>query len=226
MQSIVVVNTKGGSGKSTLATNLAGYYACWGIRVALVDYDPQESSLDWLRARPAELPQIVGMSGASGERVSPLVDYVVMDIASGADNNTLSSVLPSADIVLVPVLPSPMDIRASGRFIVELLQNPAFNEKRTRIAVVANRVKQNTKVYQRLQAFLHELGLPFVGSLRETQNYIAAAEQGISLFEMPTRTVIKDLLQWQPLVAWLSNGKLPVLPPRTGSDDAPVHMVG
>jgi chromosome partitioning protein len=219
MQNIVIVNTKGGSGKSTLATNLAGYYACWGIRVALVDHDPQQSSQDWLRARPSERPQIVGMSGASGKGVSPLVDYVITDLASGVHPNTMASILPTADVVLIPVLPSPMDIRATGRFIFELLQNPAFNEKHTRIGVVANRVRENTRVYAKLRLFLGEIGLPFVGSLRETQNYITAAEQGLSLFELPKRKVIRDLLQWQPLITWLSNGKLPVLPPQVTTVD-------
>src|SRR4029079_1199276 len=61
-QKIVVLNPKGGSGKSTVATNLAAYYARAGGRVALMDYDPQGSSMRWLRLRPTVLPAIHGIA--------------------------------------------------------------------------------------------------------------------------------------------------------------------
>ena len=62
MRSIMVLNAKGGCGKSTLATSLASYYATEkGNKVALADYDPQHSSLDWLERRPERVAPIVGV---------------------------------------------------------------------------------------------------------------------------------------------------------------------
>lgn len=214
MQNIIIVNTKGGSGKSTIATNLAGYYACWGVRVILADHDPQESSLDWLAARPHSRPHIIGRSGNAGKYVSPKVDYVITDLASGVHSEKLMQLLPTTDMILIPVLPSPMDTRATLRFVCDLLQNPAFNEKKTRIGVIANRVRENTRVYTRLKEFLDSLGLPFITSLRESQNYIDATEEGLSLFELPQRKVIRDLVQWQPLISWITHDTLPVIPPQ------------
>ena len=64
MLTILVINSKGGSGKTTLTTNLAAYYANRGFRTAIIDYDPQSSSLHWLQARPATLPAIHAANGA------------------------------------------------------------------------------------------------------------------------------------------------------------------
>ncbi|MFQ5636069.1 MAG: AAA family ATPase, partial [Gammaproteobacteria bacterium] len=63
MRHIMVLNSKGGCGKSTIATNLASYYAAEGKKVALVDYDPQASSMDWLERRPDNRPPISGVAG-------------------------------------------------------------------------------------------------------------------------------------------------------------------
>ena len=63
MRHIMVMNAKGGCGKSTLATNLASYYADAGYAVALADYDPQRSGLDWLDRRPDNRAEIVGIAG-------------------------------------------------------------------------------------------------------------------------------------------------------------------
>jgi len=59
MRHVMVMNSKGGCGKSTLATNLASYFAGQDYKVALADYDPQRTSLDWLSVRPEDLPKIV-----------------------------------------------------------------------------------------------------------------------------------------------------------------------
>jgi chromosome partitioning protein len=64
MRHIMVLNSKGGSGKSTIATSLAAYYAGRGENVALVDYDQQASSLDWIARRPESRPRITGVAGS------------------------------------------------------------------------------------------------------------------------------------------------------------------
>src|SRR5882672_992059 len=60
----LVINPKGGSGKTTVATNLASYFASKGVATTILDYDPQGSSLNWLRTRPLQAAKIHGANGA------------------------------------------------------------------------------------------------------------------------------------------------------------------
>ena len=60
-QRILVLNPKGGSGKTTVSTNLAAYLANEGHYTALMDYDPQASSIRWLSKRPDDCPKIFGV---------------------------------------------------------------------------------------------------------------------------------------------------------------------
>ena len=94
MRSILVANPKGGSGKTTLATNIAVFYALRGQKVALVDYDPQASSMDWLEARPDHRPAIAGIDASSGRgRVSGDTEIAVLDIPAGTRGRQLSGIL-------------------------------------------------------------------------------------------------------------------------------------
>ena len=214
MHTIMLANSKGGSGKSTLATNLASYFSCWGIRVTVVDFDRQGSARDWLAARPRQHPEIRAVAAALPECPVPDdSDYRVLDVPSGIQGDELTQLLRLADSIVIPVLPSPMDIRATGRFVAELLNNEAYAPDK-RICVVANRVRERTRSYQVLESFLSRLDIPFVARLRDTQNYIRAAELGLGIFELPPREVLADLAQWQPLVAWLcGNRRISVIPP-------------
>lgn len=202
MRSITLINAKGGSGKSTLACNLASFLACWGIRVTLVDFDRQGSALDWLAARPAERPTIYATRADAGQPIPADSDYRILDIPSGVHGAALTHLLRISDTVIIPVLPSPMDIRAAGRFIAELLQSEGYTPE-LRICVVANRVRATTQSYRALERFLARLGIPFIARLRDTQNYLRATERGLSIFELPRREVVADLAQWQPLIAWV-----------------------
>ncbi len=207
MRSIMVLNAKGGSGKSTIATNLASYYADEGYRVMLVDFDPQHSSLDWLAARPAGMPAIVGHDASGGGFRSPRnMDYIIHDTPAGLRGKELSAMLRRAQSVIVPVLPSPIDMRAATPFIRQILDNGRVGRKETRVALVANRCRENTNVYHQLEAYLRRLRkAPFLSALRETQNYIHAAEQGLGIFELPPYQVQRDLELWQPVIDWLAS---------------------
>lgn len=159
MRSITLINAKGGSGKSTLACNLASFLACWGIRVTLVDFDRQGSALDWLAARPATRPAIRAMRADSGQPVPADSDYRILDVPAGIHGAALAHLLRLSDTVIIPVLPSPMDIRAAGRFIAELLQSEGYTPE-LRICVVANRVRTATQSYRALERFLDALVSP------------------------------------------------------------------
>lgn len=204
MRTIMTLNAKGGCGKSTLATNLAAYYASQGKSVALVDFDPQLSSLNWLAARPEQRNPIHGIDGSIGSiRFPRETEMVIMDAPAGVHGKNLTALVRRAETLLVPVLPSPMDIRAGARFIHELLLVGRVDRKQTRVAVIANRVKEYTLAYQALSAFLDSLKIPVVATLRDTQNYIRAAERGMGIHEMAPSLMAPDVEQWEPLIKWL-----------------------
>ncbi len=204
MRTIMLLNAKGGCGKSTLASNLASHYAGEGRAVALVDHDPQASSLEWLAARPDGAAPIIGVDGcAEGARIPRGVEIAIHDAPAGIRGKELTALVRRAETLVIPVLPSPIDIRAASRFIGELLTVGKVSRKQTKLAVVANRVRENTLVYQRLERFLNSLKIPFAASLRDTQNYIRAEERGLGIFELPPSLVARDLEQWEPLLKWL-----------------------
>ena len=204
MRSIMLLNAKGGCGKSTIAASLASYYAAEQYTVALVDFDPQRSSLEWLAARSDKEWEIIGIDGTKKDlKIPRSLDVVIYDVPAGISGKELTAMVKRADTLIVPVLPSPIDIRAASHFIRDLLLVGKVSRKQTKIAVVANRVKENTLVFHKLEAFLNSLKIPFVATLRDTQNYIRAEERGLGIFELGPAAVEKDMEQWEPLIKWL-----------------------
>jgi len=205
MRKIMVLNSKGGCGKSTIATNLASYYAFYEEKkVTLVDFDPQGSSLDWLKVRSLNFPEITGINATKETvRFSKDTDIVIMDVPARVEGRELANLVKRVETIIIPVLPSPIDIRAAAKFIKELLTSGRVSRKETRIAVIANRVRENTLSYHALYAFLKSLKIPFIATLRDTQNYIHAEDKGVGIFEMAPSKVWQDLEQWDPLIKWL-----------------------
>lgn len=206
MRRIMVLNPKGGCGKSTIATTLASYYAGQGGATYLVDFDIQGSSMDWLGARPDSAPAIHGVLADDKEFLIPHGEGVmIMDAPAGIHGKRLKQYVKRAQTIIIPVLPSPMDMRATARFVEELLLVGRVSRDKTRIAVVANRVREHTRIYHSLERFLDTLDIPFITSLRDTQNYIRAAQQGCGIFELAPYEVKHDVEQWQPLLDWLQS---------------------
>lgn len=222
MQKIVLLNPKGGSGKTTLATNLASYFAVSGLRPTLMDMDAQGSSTRWLSKREAAQRHIYGIAGYErNSRVTrsfatrlPLdTQRLVVDTPAALSTQDLPDITRNATAILVPVLPSDIDIHAAARCISNLLLIAKVKREEQRIAVIANRVKKNTVMYKSLMRFLETLEIPVVTTLRDSQNYIRASEKGLGLFEMKSRAVREDLDQWLPLVGWLEQRKVLDLQP-------------
>ncbi len=207
MRRIMVLNPKGGCGKSTLATNLAAYYALKGEPVALADLDPQQSALDWLAARPDERAAIHGCAMEEDGKV--LLPHahgaLIFDAPAGLHGKLLKERLKLAQTVLIPILPSSMDIRAGARFVVELVKIGRVSKQKVKLAVVANRVREHTRGYAVLQQFLQKLEIPLITTLHDSQSYVHAAERGLSIFELAPSRVERELRQWRPLVKWLES---------------------
>jgi chromosome partitioning protein len=205
MRTILVLNAKGGCGKSTIATNLASYFAYeMGKKVVLADFDPQESSLAWLEARDEKWPHIDGVAAYKDPlRLAKDTDYVIMDAPARAHGPELTRLMKKVETVIFPVLPSPIDMRAATKYMQELMKNGRVERKEVKIGVVANRVRENTIIFSELFDFIKTLKLPYIATLRDTQNYIRAEERGIGIFEMAPSQVYQDLEDWEPLTRWL-----------------------
>lgn len=205
-RTILVLNSKGGSGKTTVATNLASYFAIEDVPVALVDFDPQGSSMAWLAQRDADHAPIFGLAGWREPLWVPQhIDTVIFDVAAGVRDRRLVRMLRRAQTVIVPVLPSPFDIRAAEDFIFDLTSAHRRANLDSKIAVLANRIRESSRAYGELDEFLSNTRLPFVASLRESLNYLSAAERGLGIFEMKSASVTTDKEQWRPLLRWLKS---------------------
>jgi chromosome partitioning protein len=211
---ILVANAKGGCGKTTLTTNLACQFARIGETTMLIDHDPQGSATDWLALRSKRLPIIDGIAATRERhragstlswrmRLTPSTQRVVIDTPAGLHGNELSDLVAQADIILIPVIPSAIDMRAVTEFIADLMKCQAYRQKAKPIAVVANRVKRNTLSFGALKKFLDKQHIPFIASLRDTQFYVRAGENGFGVVDFD-RQHAKEQEEWRPLMRWLN----------------------
>jgi chromosome partitioning protein len=207
----LVINSKGGSGKSTLATNLASYFAANDVPTAIMDYDPQGSSLNWVRQRPQNARRIHGANAAPqktglrsiGMHVPADTRQLVIDAPAGASGLALQEMLARAHCILIPVAPSAIDIHATANFIRDLLLTGKVRANNIRLGVVANRVRKSNPVYQPLERFLNSLNLPLLARLSDSDVYIQAAESGLGIYEIDFAISAAERAQFQPIVEWV-----------------------
>ncbi len=207
MKTILVASSKGGAGKTTLATNLAAYFALDGKRTVLVDADPQHSSTRWAERR-AELESAVLPIDASGKRawrawLPEDAERVVVDAAAGAMADDLDSFLEHADAVVVPVLPSALDIEATVGFLNTLAKVPRVHKRKLPVGLVVNRSKPWTNASQQAVEMLKTWPYPVVAQLRDTQAYVVLAGLGRSLFDYRSAQVRDHQSDWEPLLKWI-----------------------
>ncbi|MGV3493706.1 MAG: AAA family ATPase [Ramlibacter sp.] len=205
MPVVVVANPKGGVGKSTVATNIAGYFASRGHSVMLGDADRQQSTRLWLNLRPPEARAIRSWDVGEGKLARPPkgTTHVVLDTPAGLHGKMLEEVLRSADKVVVPLQPSIFDIYATRAFLDEVAGYRKTG--RAQVGIVGMRVDARTIAADKLQEFVGGLGLPVLGYLRPTQNYVHLAARGLTLFDVAPGKVERDLEQWQGICRWLDS---------------------
>ena len=207
MHTIMVLNAKGGCGKSTISTNLASYFAFeMEQKVVLADYDPQGSSMAWLEARGEELPEIIGIAAHKEPlRIPKDTDIVIMDAPARVHGAELTKLVGKVDTIVFPIMPSPIDMRAATDYMQELQSVGRVSRGETKIGIVANRVRENTIIFHELFTFLKKFKLPYVATLRDTQNYIRAEERGVGIYEMAPSQVSQDIESFDSLVKWLKS---------------------
>ncbi len=207
MRRIMVMNAKGGCGKSTIATSLASCYASEGFSVTLADYDPQGSSLDWLAERTDDLPKIDGLEGYTDglRHINRTADYLIIDAPARSHGTELTNLVKHAETIIVPVMPSAIDMKATKRFIEELRNVGKIERREAKIGLVANRVKENTLIFEELDEFLEKQRIPYLTALREAQNYVRAYSRGLGIFDLPEYLAWPDWEQWDPILEWLDS---------------------
>lgn len=219
MPVVLIVNPKGGVGKSTVATNLAGYFATAGHPTMLGDLDKQQSALGWLGRRPAGAAPIRTWELDADRIARPPrgVSHVVLDSPAAIHGHQLKDALKVADRVIVPLQASLFDIYATQAFL-EKLQDRTQLKDSGRVGVLGMRVDARTRASDQLHRFVEGLGLPVLGYLRDTQNYVQLAAHGLTLWDVAPSRVEKDREQWQPLLAWLDSGQVPRTPAGSKED--------
>jgi len=213
LKRIVVMNSKGGCGKTTIATNLASCYARHGFQTALFDYDPQGSSMRWLRSRSDDVPGIYGVvahkSATNNKTKSwhlrlPIgTERVIIDTPAGLREAELLEHIHNIDEIVIPVLPSPIDIHSTADFIRDLLLIGKLRASHTRVNIITNRVKANTISFQALSRFLNTLKIPVIAQIKDTQSYVHAAERGLGIHELNRKQLEEDKRLWDKILKQL-----------------------
>jgi len=213
MQTVLVINSKGGCGKTTVTTNLASYFAANKAKVAIMDYDPQGSSLQWLKTRPSRVAKIYGANAAPqrGSLVRSIqmsvpfeTDLLLIDAPAGVKGLLLQELLRKADSVLIPVGPSSIDIHATADFIKDLLLLGMVRANKIQVGIVANRVRSSMPIYEPLERFLAALKLPFLARISDSDHYIHAVERGLGVFEMDT-PLERERQEVLPIIQWIKS---------------------
>ena len=213
MKTILVINGKGGCGKTTVSTNLASYYASRKLQTAIMDYDPQGSSINWVKSRSAMLPRILSANAAPSHRggmrsssmyLPPSTDVLIVDPPAGVAGLLLQDLVKRADFILIPVAPSSIDIHATAHFVRDLLLTGGARRLNVKMGVVANKVRSTMPVYEPLERFLRSLSLPMLTRIGDSDQYLKAVENGVGVFELTDPAASPQRQEFMPIIEWLN----------------------
>lgn len=207
MKTILVAGSKGGVGKTTVATQLAAQAALAGRRTVIADADPQGSSRRWAERRAGMDGTVAAIDVSRkrklGDKVPDDTEVLVIDAPAGAMAEDLRHLLDQADAVVVPVMPSALDIDATVGFLNSLSEVPRVHARRLPVGLVLNRFKPWTQTSQQALAMLRGWPYPVVATIRDTQAYVVLTGLGRSLFDYHSAHVREHQADWAPLLQWL-----------------------
>ncbi|MDX1571571.1 MAG: ParA family protein [Xanthomonadales bacterium] len=206
--SILTCNLKGGVGKTTVATNLAACFAARGWQTVLIDCDAQQSALQWARRRGDRTPRIRAVDAHSHTghvapalrlRIPPEAECLIYDAPAGIRGNDMGELLRRVQVVLIPILPSIMDLEATRLFVAELVRHRESRGRDLRIGLVANRIRDFQQSSRRLKQQLAGWEVPLLGELRDTQLYVFACGIGCAIHELRSRRAEADRHAWNAI---------------------------
>ena len=206
MLSILIANPKGGCGKTTIATTLAAAFANWGLKTALADTDRQHSSLDWLARRPKTAAPIRGIDWSKEiKKVPKGVSRLVVDSAASLRMNQMRELVRTVDAVIIPVLPSAFDVRATAEFLKNFTDLKPIRKNKKPFALVRNRARVGSRAVKRLDGFMLETGAVDIGWLVDRSLYDEVAWKGLSVFDFRTKHALEIQQNWIPIVRFIEN---------------------
>ena len=206
MKTVLVASSKGGVGKTTLSTNLAAHFALDGKRTVLVDADRQGSAHHWASKRAHLEHAVLPVDGTRrdwGRKVPEDAQRVIVDAAAGAHGDELAHFLDVADAVVVPVMPSTIDMEATVPFLDSLAKHPRVRKGKLPVGLVGNRLRPWTTASQQSMETLRQWPYPLVAQFRDTQAYVLMAGLGRSLFDYQSQQIREHQADWAPLLKWL-----------------------
>ena len=206
MKTVLVASSKGGVGKTTLSTNLAAHFALDGKRTVLVDADRQGSAHHWASKRAHLEHAVLPVDGTRrdwGKKVPEDAQRVIVDAAAGTHGEELAHFLDVADAVVVPVMPSTIDMEATVPFLDSLAKHPRVRKGKLPVGLVGNRLRPWTTASQQSMETLRQWPYPVVAQLRDTQAYVLMAGLGRSLFDYQSQQIREHQADWAPLLKWL-----------------------
>jgi chromosome partitioning protein len=202
---ILVANIKGGCGKTTIATNLAAAFAATHLPTVLADLDRQRSSVGWSERRPTTVPAVEAVDWSKEMGALPRqAARLVIDAPAALKRKQIEELVDRADVVIIPVLPGAFDEASTERFLLRLDELKSIARGRKAVAVIGNRVRENTRSAARLDEFLGTVGHRTVARFRETQLYNDAAGAGLGLFDLGSKRAFGYQQEWHPLLRFIA----------------------
>ena len=185
MPTIAFLSQKGGAGKTTLATCIARELVLQGNETILIDSDPQGSARDWRAASEIETVPVLGMDRPTLDKdlkaINPNgIKWIIIDGAPRSEVMTASAIR-AADMVIIPVQPSPYDIWAASDLVNLVKSRQQITDGKPKAAFLISRAIKRTKLTGEVAEALAEFEIPvFQSYTSQRQTYPSAAAQGLT----------------------------------------------